>query len=291
MSIVSPNREIQIIQGGYILLARKIFDSELMNKPPHYLKLWLWLLCRAFWKDGDILKRGQLHTSISEMQNVGLYKNGNQRVGRLTVDQVRAAYNWFVNCGMISIAKPANKMTITVLNFDSYQNPELYGSHKKADTEANKPANTRAKPTSQITQHTVNTIKNNQKSACETQGEHRGGSQSETHTIEKKVLKEVKTLKHLSDFDTFWKAYPRKKNEVAAAKAWKKLDPDPELVASIMSAVACQSCQQAWQKEGGKFIPHASTWLNNRRWEDETTSPSGGRAATSDDRYSMFIGT
>ena len=24
-----------------------------------------------------------------------------------------------------------------------------------------------------------------------------------------------------------------------------------------------------WQKDGGRYIPMASTWLNGRRWEDE----------------------
>lgn len=173
------------IPGGYILLARKMLDSELMNKPPHYLKLWLWLLCKAFWKDGEIVKRGQLQTSISEMQDIGRYKIGNQFVGRLTVDQVRAAYNWFKTTGMISIAKPTEKMTITVINFDSYQDSKLYESQKKADTEALTGAN----PTNKTTQPPDNVIKNNQNSISKPHGK----PQSKPHTIEKKVLKEVKT--------------------------------------------------------------------------------------------------
>jgi hypothetical protein len=26
---------------------------------------------------------------------------------------------------------------------------------------------------------------------------------------------------------------------------------------------------QQWVKDNGQFIPHASTWLNGKRWEDE----------------------
>jgi hypothetical protein len=29
------------ITGGYILLARKLLESEIMDKPPHFLKLWI----------------------------------------------------------------------------------------------------------------------------------------------------------------------------------------------------------------------------------------------------------
>ena len=40
------------IPGGYVLIARKLLESELMDKPPHYLKLWVWMIGKAFWKDG-----------------------------------------------------------------------------------------------------------------------------------------------------------------------------------------------------------------------------------------------
>ena len=132
---------INHIQGGYILLARKVLDSELMDKPPHFLKLWLWLLSKAFWKDGYELKRGQLLTSIGEMQDVGRYKKGNQMVGRLTQDQVRAAYGYFSKANMISIANPTKKILITITNFDSYQNPSNYETHDKAKPTANPRAN------------------------------------------------------------------------------------------------------------------------------------------------------
>ena len=27
--------------------------------------------------------------------------------------------------------------------------------------------------------------------------------------------------------------------------------------------------RRQWIKDGGNFIPHAATWLNQQRWEDE----------------------
>ena len=39
-----------------------------------------------------------------------------------------------------------------------------------------------------------------------------------------------------------------------------------------MTALDCQCKQPDWKKNGGQFIPHPSTWLNNRRWEDEHTA-------------------
>jgi hypothetical protein len=70
-------------------------------------------------------------------------------------------------------------------------------------------------------------------------------------------------------FETFWAAYPRKTAKVKAREAWKKLDPVGGLLDTIMTAVSAQSNSRDWLKEGGKYIPHASTWLNGARWEDE----------------------
>ena len=54
--------------GGYIIIARKLLDSGLMDMPPLYLKLWVWMLAQTNWRDRDKLKRGQFVTSIAKMQ-------------------------------------------------------------------------------------------------------------------------------------------------------------------------------------------------------------------------------
>ncbi|MGG2046753.1 hypothetical protein [Burkholderia gladioli] len=72
-------------------------------------------------------------------------------------------------------------------------------------------------------------------------------------------------------FQTFWKAYPRKDAKVQARKAFEKLSPDDDLQAQILDSLAkFKACDQ-WVREDGKYVPFASTWLNQRRWEDETT--------------------
>ena len=74
---------------------------------------------------------------------------------------------------------------------------------------------------------------------------------------------------HDPAFLRFWQAYPRKEGKEAASKAWDKLKPNNALGAAILEAVRKQSQTPQWFKENGKYIPHASTWLNGRRWEDE----------------------
>lgn len=72
-------------------------------------------------------------------------------------------------------------------------------------------------------------------------------------------------------FDAFWKFYPCGESKQAAIKAWDKLKlPDEEIDA--MARVLKRQMQTAqWQR--GIGIPYASTYLNDRRWEDEDRPP------------------
>lgn len=84
--------------------------------------------------------------------------------------------------------------------------------------------------------------------------------------------KEEKTRDASELFEVFWAQYPNRKAKQDALKAWLKLNPDEQLVASILKAVAEQSQGEDWRKEGGRFVPHAATWLNGKRWLDEPPS-------------------
>lgn len=68
------------IPGGYILLSRKLLESEVMRKPPLYLKVFVWLMLKAQHKPYDGLERGELVTSISEIQDAAEYKIGFRKV-------------------------------------------------------------------------------------------------------------------------------------------------------------------------------------------------------------------
>jgi hypothetical protein len=71
------------------------------------------------------------------------------------------------------------------------------------------------------------------------------------------------------DFEAFYGAYPRKVNKFAAFKVWQKISPENGTVEKIMAALEAHKKTEDWQKDNGQFIPHPSTWLNGRRWEDE----------------------
>lgn len=68
-------------------------------------------------------------------------------------------------------------------------------------------------------------------------------------------------------FAAFWAAYPRGEKKRAAVVAWDKLHADEGLLNLMAAALKRQLASPDWQR--GIGIPYASTWLNQRRWEDE----------------------
>lgn len=83
----------------------------------------------------------------------------------------------------------------------------------------------------------------------------------------------------LRGFDEFWSSYPRKVARPQAQKAWKKIKPDDEVQSAIHEGLSSAKQSEQWRKDGGAFIPHPATWLNNRRWEDD--QPMNGSITSS----------
>ena len=78
-----------------------------------------------------------------------------------------------------------------------------------------------------------------------------------------------KCLKDAGAFDSFWSAYPRKEGKAKAMVAFEKVDVPLE---TLLAALEAQKKSPQWTKDAGQFVPHAATWLNGRRWEDECGS-------------------
>lgn len=72
-----------------------------------------------------------------------------------------------------------------------------------------------------------------------------------------------------SAFERFWHAYPRKVGKDGARKAFERRHPTDALVAEMLAALDRQRHSADWRRDGGQYIPHPSTWLNDGRWQDE----------------------
>ena len=67
-------------------------------------------------------------------------------------------------------------------------------------------------------------------------------------------------------FKSFWEAYPKKVGKGFAAKAWEKHTPDLD---QVLNALAWQTVQPNWTKDGGQYVPNPATYINQQRWLDE----------------------
>ena len=69
-------------------------------------------------------------------------------------------------------------------------------------------------------------------------------------------------------FTKFWALYPRKVAKVAAQRSWKRLtNKNIESIFKVFHEHLIR-----WKFKEIQFVPHASTWINQRRWEDELES-------------------
>lgn len=123
-----------LIPGGYILLARRLTDSGIMNKPHLFMKMWMWMLLQAAFKDHGNLKRGQFFTSIDRMREAFSYKVG-YRIIKPSIKEIRAAYDFLAKGTMISITKVTHGMIITIINYELYQNFLNYEGHTEGHGE------------------------------------------------------------------------------------------------------------------------------------------------------------
>jgi hypothetical protein len=67
-----------------------------------------------------------------------------------------------------------------------------------------------------------------------------------------------------SAWDAFWSSYPRKVSKKAALQAWNGLNQaDKQQILEVMPAWV-----ESWKGTDVQFIPHPSTWINKRRFDD-----------------------
>ena len=107
-------------------------------------------------------------------------------------------------------------------------------------------------------------------------------------TLELETEPAPKPRDPMEGFQLFWQAYPKKQGRTPAEKAWRKLQPDAETVRRIVEHVQARRTSEDWTKDLGQFIPLPSTFLNQKRWTDETRVAvavvTAGKAMSTEER-------
>jgi len=133
------------------------------------------------------------------------------------------------------------------IEYELYEEPQTRGENPdwtKQETRGENPATEKPDTEKPATNKTVNTKKEiiNNKELCE--------------TVFDKIY-----------FNIFWHSYKRKIDKGRAEKKFFSLAKQEK----ILAAAAAKKWTHFWEKAKKEieFIPHPTTWLNNKRWEVE----------------------
>jgi hypothetical protein len=208
------------------------------------LRVFLHLLLTANYKPSEFLgrtiDRGQAVFGLQSLADVL----------KLSVRQVRVALEHLKTTGEVTI-ETTNRFSIaTLVKYSDYQ-----CSDADDDKPNDKPNDSQMTNKRQTDDKRMTTSKKKE-------------GKKEEDNVPPVVSKDTTSPKGDALFELFWKQYPRHEAKQPALTKWRQFKVDDAKFAEIMAGLDRSKQSRQW-KDG--FIPHARTWLNQRRWEDETT--------------------
>lgn len=83
-------------------------------------------------------------------------------------------------------------------------------------------------------------------------------------------------------FDSFWKAYPRKEGKSEARKKFEAImkSKDAPTIEKLIASIEDHKRSYGWQKDNGQFIPQPARYLNAGMYDDEITEVFGSSNST-----------
>lgn len=150
-----------------------------------------------------------------------------------------------------------------VLN-DFFELTEKGYVHDRCDKELEKIYGKSEKARASANARWANRNKDIDANAMQTQSEGNAIGMLPNNPIPNNPITHIQEYTH--EFELFWKSYPRHEAKSSAMKAFKKVKVDINV---LLQAIAQQKNSKQWKDN---IIPHASTWLNQSRWEDEVVT-------------------
>lgn len=239
------------LEGGYILLSRKLVESEIWDKPPLYLKVWIYILTKAQHKPYKNFDRGELLITIPELIEACSYKVG-YRTEKPTKSQIFNILEWLrnsnegcnednVNDTMIETTKTTRGMVVKVRNYNVYQDPKNY-EHNSERNDEDTMKTTMLKRQADTINKNVKNVKNDN-----------------NNTVNQDSLK--------ADFEKLWNLYPNKKGKKDAFNHYKRAIKNGATNKQIQTGIVNYKKDLAkndWMKPA-----MGSTWFNKERWDDD----------------------
>lgn len=231
---------------GYIAIWRKIQDHAFYKEKRQYSKFEAWV---------DMLMEAQhCETEKDVVIKMRVFKSGygeslksirtwGSRWGWGEA-KVKRFFDLLVKMNQIRYKNETVTTRITILNYSSYDpKRNSYETRPKRDRNG--------------TETGPKTDKNGKK---EKNG--KNDILSDSHESDQNVKGD-----YPESFLKFWEAYPKREGIGAAYKAYQKIKAPRPTLKTILDSIEIHKKTNKWQNK--QYIPLASTFLNQRRWEDE----------------------
>ena len=112
---------------SFTIWARSTIESDIfVYKPAEWFKIWFFLVSKAFWQDGKMLKRGECLLTFKQISDAT----------GATRDQVDKAMRWLRASRMIDAKKTTRGNRIFVVNYAKYQDMEYGKKRQPSDSRA-----------------------------------------------------------------------------------------------------------------------------------------------------------
>lgn len=257
--------------NGFYLMHRGWLDNPVLNgaREPYCRRAaWAWMVEEARWRDGPetvggkriLLRRGQFSHSLRYMAKAWKWDEA----------RVRRFFDALSTNKMIDAHTDAGQTVITICKYDEYQtNADSTDAGNDAEATQPRRSGDAEKKEGELREQ------GNQ----EEEGSLRSPSARATpeHSPSlfpdgQAVRKAKKRTEYSAAFEAFWKNYPRKENKCGAERAFAGA-----LKHADAATIIAKLRDYPFDRSQPRYIPHAATWLNGRRWQDELADDGPAR--------------
>ena len=228
---------------GWIKVHRKLLDNPITTKDSDYLAVWIYLLLNATHREYDTLFKGKRITLQKGQLITGTISIAKKL--KINKDKVQRILKSFEIDKQIEQQTSNQNRLVSIVNWNEYQDFD-----KQNDKQVINECETTDKQV--ITNNNIKNIKNDKNNIY-------GQNEPDQEKWEQQ-------------FEQFYKQYPKKVKKQDVRKWFQKNKPSNELFSSMINSLEQFKRSEDWLKEKGQYIPYPTSWLNQKRWEDENAT-------------------